>query len=399
MTQKQTAAQRELQTKKGLSLALVAVMVVGLISVLGLLKTSQDLRQNAQSNDYANSVQLRLSAKESGAQTDRGQTIATSPGKVIEALVESISSTASVAATDFVVTYDPATFEFVSAELPNSKFPVLLKKENNAAAGKVRLAIGKQPDATVAGNQQLAIVNLRVKDKQGTSNISIEAQTAKVAVVGSSNNAYQGPTTPIGVTVGSGSTTPKTSLQLQFKFAGIPVENNPNFLPEAARTQPVKISLQNIATGEITTPVVLSSLFANNQFSLLSPFTSEAVSTGKYNILVKGPKHQQIRFCKDGQAPEYRCQLTDGIDITKNATHTLDLTKRPLSCGDLPISGTNKDQQDGVVRVTDYSFMVGCLSKRKDAACVARADCNADGAVTNLDMDLLLETLSTAYDQ
>ncbi|MDA1079583.1 MAG: cohesin domain-containing protein [bacterium] len=386
----------EAKIRQTLSLSILVVLVIGLVSVIGLLNTSQDMRQNAQQT--GNSVQLRLSAKESGAQVDRGQTITTSSGKVVETLIESVSSTASVAALDFVVTYDAATFEFVSAELPNSKFPVLLKKDA-ATAGKVRLAIGKQPGATISGNQQIAIVNLRVKDRQGASSIGIETQTAKVAVVGSSANAYQAPTTPITVNVGTGGSTESTSVQARFKFAGIPVENNPNFLPEAARTQPVKISLQNIATGEITAPVKLSSLFASNQFSLVTPFTSTTVQTGKYNILIKGPKHQQIRFCKNDQAPDYRCQLTDGIDLTKNTTHTFDFTKRPLSCGDLPISGSNNDQQDGVVRVTDYSFMVGCLSKRTDAACVARADCNADGTVTNLDMDLLLETLSNAYDQ
>ncbi len=383
----------EIKIRQTLSLSLVLVLIVGLFSVVSLLRESQDTRQNASGD----AVQLRLSAKESGAQVDRRQTIATSPGKVIEVLVESVTDAVSVAATDFVMTYDTANFEFVSAELPNSTFPILLKMDD--AAGKLRLAIGKQPGATISGNQQLAIVNFRVKDKQNTSDIGIEEQTAKIAVLGSNNNAYQGPTTPIGVSVGSNSTTPETSLQMQFKFAGIPVENNPKFLPEAARTQPVKISLQNIATGEITTPAVLSSLFTTDAFKLLSPFASDTLQTGKYNILVKGPKHQQIRFCKDAQTTDYRCQLTDGIDITKDTAHTFNFTKRPLSCGDLPISGANKDQQDGVVRVTDYSFMVGCLSKRKDAACVARADCNADGAVTNLDMDLLLETLSTAYDQ
>jgi len=115
--------------------------------------------------------------------------------------------------------------------------------------------------------------------------------------------------------------------------------------------------------------------------------------------LVKGPMHQQIRFCKEDQSAEYQCSITDGIALTADTEHSLNLVAKPLACGDLPISGAGRDEQDGAVRVTDYSFMIGCLSKRSDAACVARADCNGDGSVTNLYMDLLLQTLSIAYDQ
>lgn len=390
----------EVKIRQTLSLSLVIVLIVGLFSVVALSKTNQDVRQNASGE----SVQLQLTANEASSNTERLQTLATSPGKIVNTLVEVIPGTANVSAVDFILTYDPAHFEYVSTELFSNTFGVLLKKEINPTEGKIRLAIGKQPGSTATGNQKLVAVNFRVKEQLGTTNIGVEELTTKIAAIGSATNVYQGPTTPIGISVGSNSTTPEASLQMRFKFAGIPVENNPHFLPEAARTQLVTISLQNIATGEITTPIAVSSLFSTDipvtgAFKLLSPLASTTLTTGKYNILLKGPKHQQIRFCKDEQTPDYRCQITDGIDITNDAIYAFDFTKRPLSCGDLPISGANHDLQDGAVRVTDYSFMVGCLSKRADAACVARADCNADGTVTNLDMDLLLETLSTAYDQ
>lgn len=392
-----------MKTKRALGIALILTAIVGLFSTVMLTMNNQDLRQGA----TGEAVQLRLSAVENNTQNQPSATITITPNRTMSVLVEILPTNAQPTATDFVLTYDPLSLEYVSTDLFTANFGVLLKKEVDTTNGRIRLAIGKQPDSTATGTQHLVSFTFRTKNAVGNSAVGIDAQSAKIAATGLTNNVYQSPTTPINLTIAEeASETLKTTIQLAFKFAGLPVEHNPNFLPEAARAQTVKITLQNMATGEITVPAAVISRFVVGQtdglsqyFSLSNPLASTTLATGKYNILLKGPKHQQIRFCKNEQIADYRCQITDGIDITKDVEHTFNFVNKPLACGDLPISGTNKDQQDGVVRVTDYSFMVGCLSKRTDAACVARADCNADGTVTNLDMDLLLETLSTAYDQ
>ncbi|PIY80885.1 MAG: hypothetical protein COY80_00520 [Candidatus Pacebacteria bacterium CG_4_10_14_0_8_um_filter_42_14] len=396
---KQNRIFKEIRRRKAFSLILIFILATGLIATVMLLKNAQDLRQNASGE----SVQLKLSTNS----IDVSSPHAFKPNETVSVLVEVVPGEARVSAADFILTYDSSSYDYVATELFESTFGVLLQKEINPTDGKVHLALGRKPPSAQYGNQKMVRVTFRAKNKVGTTQIGIEAQTAKIAALGSAINVYQGPTSPIDMKIVGGDSGPKTSIQLKFKLAGIPVENNPSFLPESARIQPVKISLQNMETGAATIPTSLSSIFIKEQttpslisyFSFINPFTVTDLSTGKYNILLKGPKHQQIRFCKNDQDADYRCQITDSIEITKDASHTFDFTKRPLSCGDLPISGTNHDQQDGAVRVTDYSFMVSCLSKRTDAACVTRADCNEDGSVTNLDMDLLLETLSTAYDQ
>jgi len=55
--------------------------------------------------------------------------------------------------------------------------------------------------------------------------------------------------------------------------------------------------------------------------------------------------------------------------------------------------------RDGVVNVKDYSFVKKCLGNESTSpACLARADFNFSGAITNKDLRLLIETLSVAED-
>lgn len=396
-------SKKGLLPKKMVSTVLLLVLFAGLIAVIALTKTRQDLRQEA----TGESVEVVFKATE-GSQVNWSQAPLTiQTGRSLALAIEKKPSTLVMTAADLTVTFDPTYLEFTQAVQSFGSYSYVLRQEVNQQAGKVRIVVGKDPVSTLLTSDQITLLMFKVKDKLGESTISLDT-VSQVAVKGFNTNLLAASSVqPYRFTVLPLSTTTEPmSVQLKLKLAGTPVENNSAFLSEVAKTQPIMVSFQNMETGDTTTPIALSGKFTPNTatptlsyFTFENAFKSTTLPTGKYNILVKGPKHQQIRYCKKDQTANYRCQITDSIELTASTAHTFDFTQKPLACGDLPISGANKDQQDGAVRVTDYSLMIGCLSKRQDAACVARADCNGDGSVTNLDMDLLLETLSTAYDQ
>ncbi len=84
------------------------------------------------------------------------------------------------------------------------------------------------------------------------------------------------------------------------------------------------------------------------------------------------------------------------------AEQTLDFVQNGeryyLEPGDLPISGTNKDQQDGVVNSLDAVYLTGCFTTPDDATCLAKADLNLDGIINTMDMELLNGTVYSKWE-
>lgn len=212
------------------------------------------------------------------------------------------------------------------------------------------------------------------------------------------------PTPVISPTPGMPPYNIETSINFNIMLDGVPVENNLAFLKEAGRSPNVRVFLEDQEGKKqmFLKQLVLTPQLSNIQvgrYALSSPVVVNNLMTGKYNILVKGPMHKQMRYCVNSQASNHSCLRAEGIMIHQGETKVYDFTKKPLACGDLPIHSANKAEQDGIVNVLDYSFMLNCLSKRNDKECVARADCNYDGVISNQDMDLLLKTLSSAHDE
>jgi len=380
--------------KNAQSLLVFAIVFTGLITLMTLIKTSQDPRQQASEESIV------FTLKSESASTLK-------QGAEFALIVEKQPSSLQVTAADFTLEFDPNVLEYTKLDRSTKPFSIVLMEHLNQEAGIVRIAVGKNPEISGISDSKIAVIGFKVKNTAGDSKIKL-GLNSQVAAVGYQTNVLTSSSVePYNFTVIGETTTPTTDVQMNFSFAGTPAEGNGQFLQQAAKSQRVAVSLQNIKTGEITTPTKMTASFKQvatsdpkvGIFSLDTAWKNEEIPTGTYNILIKGPLHQQIRFCKNNQTATDRCGLIEGIAITAQEEHQFEFAARPLSCGDLPISGTNRDKQDGIVRVTDYSFMLSCLGKRKDAACVARADCNSDGSVTNLDMDLLLETLSIAYDQ
>ncbi|MEA2056491.1 MAG: hypothetical protein U9O78_02110 [Patescibacteria group bacterium] len=204
-------------------------------------------------------------------------------------------------------------------------------------------------------------------------------------------------------------TIPKTGIEIKLGLAGIPqVETDGetviNHFPpnEAGQKITAKIMLED-QSGQKTETFSRNFVYVDDQengyYRMVDPFEFEGFTAGRYQVMIKGPIHRQIKFCQNDQPKGANCATADRISIAPGDEVMLDFRNEPLQFGDLPISGDHQDQQNGVVNTLDYSFMVGCLSKQRDPACLSRADANFDGVVNNRDWTLLVETLQTAPDQ
>jgi len=101
-----------------------------------------------------------------------------------------------------------------------------------------------------------------------------------------------------------------------------------------------------------------------------------------YSIFIKGPKHLQKKMVK-------RINLDVGENI-------FDWTDKPLEPGDLPNPNKNYEQ-DGKVDSIDASLLLERLNKN-DVNSLRVADLNYDGVVNLNDYSLIIQTLSTKYE-
>jgi len=132
------------------------------------------------------------------------------------------------------------------------------------------------------------------------------------------------------------------------------------------------------------------SLTANNQGIYESQMItlSSAITPGtNYYLLIKGPKHLQVRFCQN--SGQVRPCTTGGITLN-SGENILDFTGYPLLGGDLP-------PQDGVVNAIDAVNLTNCLLQTS-SACLEKADLNFDGIVTAIDADIMNNTIYTRWE-
>ena len=238
---------------------------------------------------------------------------------------------------------------------------------------------GEEITIDASSSQPLVCVDVKITPQEGVSgnltNFRIEKVGEKIhwkwnAIAGQPGNysvTFRGNTIDSGIgecpqrVIGnwcsadtSYKITPPGEVKIKFKvkFDGV---------YEKKADQKVKLKLgkektvlQELPKGETILQelpeVVLS---ANDQGIYESPLLtlSSAVTSGSnYYLLVKGPKHLQVRFCQNsGQARP----CTKGNITLNNGENILDFTGYPLPGGDLP-------PQDGVVNA--------CLLYTSDAA-------------------------------
>jgi hypothetical protein len=436
---------------------LFGLLWVGLATAILLLQSEQDIRQEA-STDTTQTVLFSLKPSYPSSSQDQSPWLenwdSLTAGQSIQQLLQpeylpAVSTThhqfdieavihgpdlnndAAAVGMTLALDYDKNLLEFVSENtaqhpLYSVRLSQVVGSSSQTSKETVELSIGRNPEIEVLPTviiPKWSPARFTFKFKQSLVDEAIKSGSpihavvrllpTKTVVVGADSAAnlytYQ---RPVSLKVSFIPTIPPTTgnFKMQVTLAGVPVENNPSFLKEAKRQPLVQVKAYGVQSlSETATQVVQTQFTTVSQPSATNPhyfqssgFALANLSPGKYQFLIKGPLHQQMRICQQNQPKDYVCQPNEGIDITAaqlTSDFNLDAKSRPLMCGDLPISGSNKTSQDGKVNSQDYSFALGCLSKRNDPACVAKADCDGDGVITNRDMNLLLNTLSVAYDQ
>ncbi len=210
-------------------------------------------------------------------------------------------------------------------------------------------------------------------------------------------------------------------VSLQVTLDGIPYceGNNCHHPQENGKEIDVQVMLINSSDTSITKNLSMKYDQAAKAYKtkMTEPLILTTLTPGPYMIVVKGPMHLGTRYCYYGSKAKNSCSFVDLVNATStlNATtaaqekfvwlesgqaYNLDFSLSPVKVGDLPISSSGSNTQDGKVDVKDYSFMLSCLgSKSRTASCVARADVDYSGQVNNIDLGLLRRTLTEVADQ
>ncbi len=138
----------------------------------------------------------------------------------------------------------------------------------------------------------------------------------------------------------------------------------------------------NVSVGQLGSSSTLSSSnvtfsYQNGAYQSNVALTSPVPSNSNYWVAVKGEKHTQRVF----------------TDVTLIQNTLLDLTSKPIEPGDLP-------PQDGVVNSSDISKLSTIFAKpQPSAAEIQTADLNYDGQINSIDFGLILSTLSNKPDE
>jgi len=214
------------------------------------------------------------------------------------------------------------------------------------------------------------------------------------------NSNYNNQTVPVGVylqNLNSGQTATWTSA-----YTVIPIEPQPMTFRvkfdgvNGGEADGAKISVRFYLTNgsilDFSAPLIVrhvgSGIYQANS-TLLNPLP---VNTG-FSVGVKGEKHLRLRFCSFfGQT----APCLDGQTLSYSVAQPIsfDFTGRPLPAGDL-----NRDNQ---INPTDIKLVTDIFKKPSSQLTpsdIATADLNYDGYVDNFDLNLILQSLSTRYDE
>ena len=211
------------------------------------------------------------------------------------------------------------------------------------------------------------------------SNIGAEAS---ITITGTPTTGTPTPTSTLTPTSTPTPTPLPGQVKFKFKVKFSAVENK----------KPDQIVRVKIGRGEtIMQELEQVNLTANNQGIYESPLItlSSVVNPGEnYYLLIKGPKHLQVRFCQNsGQVRP----CTTGKITLNSGENLLDFTGYPLPGGDLP-------PQDGVVNAIDAVALVNCLNTPETQECLNKADLNFDGIINTMDINIMNNTIYTRWE-
>jgi len=182
-----------------------------------------------------------------------------------------------------------------------------------------------------------------------------------------------------------------TTLNLKLLFQGITKK------PADAYNKMTVIV--KITGGDLTNTIERTGTFTADDKGIWSGAVGfdKPAGSGKYTLLIKGPKHLQKKVCdsapSEASAATYRCS-NDNITL-KTGSNDLDLSKIMLLSGD--IYGAEK-KQDGLVTSVDISYIKNNLNKT-DSGILAIGDINLDGKCDTQDYSLVINSLLVKTDE
>ncbi len=195
---------------------------------------------------------------------------------------------------------------------------------------------------------------------------------------------------------------------------GVPYQSGPivHHPKEAGQEIPILVTLINVS--DQSNEKVIDFIYdeSSGAYQTVESIVYDNINSGPYIIVLKGPKHLATRYCYYGETDK-SCRFQDLVaasnrDQAEDSNFIwlepgkvdLDLSAQPVLAGDLPVSGSNKNEQDGMVNVYDYSFLISCLGNNsRTDECIKKADLDFSGQVNNIDLMLLRRTLSQVSDQ
>jgi len=201
-----------------------------------------------------------------------------------------------------------------------------------------------------------------------------------------------------------------TLIDMQLRLAGVPgIEPDINgqvqnvFPPNLnGQTVPVHLSLQSQAGVEIYNQILDFNYVEPAQaelgyYELSQPIIISNLVNDSYKMFVKGPRHRRMEFCESPQPENKECSPFEAFYLEAGTNYTFDFRDSPLEAGDLKAPETG-GVQDGVVNRVDYGFIFGCQASRGSETCLNIGDLDYSGVVDNVDLGLIVKTLSTASD-
>jgi hypothetical protein len=173
------------------------------------------------------------------------------------------------------------------------------------------------------------------------------------------------------------------NLTFKVKLAGV---NGPE---AKGATINVKLKLQNGTVLPLDKPLVLDSV-GNGVYAATATLTNPFPPGTPMRVLIKGEKHSQVVFCRTTGQTE-PCNDTEYITPS---SYSFDFTGRPLPPGDL--------NQNGKVNADDLKLITDLFKKTSTqltAQDLKSADVDYSGTIDAYDLNLVLQTLETRYDE
>lgn len=116
-------------------------------------------------------------------------------------------------------------------------------------------------------------------------------------------------------------------------------------------------------------------------------------TTSKGALLVKGPKHVQMKYGASNQSDYYN-ESAGSLNITTATVNEFDFGGYPMMPGDIVSNSDSVATPDGIVNGRDYAYMVGKLLTEE-----SKADLDFSCGVNVRDLNLLKITLNERQSQ